>query len=339
MITSRTKSFLAVSLSLTTICLMILSLAACSYVPTTKQLRPQVYSQDTTTIPTCVIGNGSGTLVDRNQYYGLLVTNDHVVNGRQEIYPVKFENGQKFQARRIATDPANDLASLIIYRPDVVPARVGTFVNDGGTYRIAVYGPQRSLCKIEGKIIRWELGVHSYPVAVINGQALDGDSGGGCYDLRGDFVGAVFARCPGEAWVTVGLPIKEHLRGLVASGAWQPSACLQQSLAAAPPSERYQLCSINNASSELCFLGGKLRGRRQGKGGEGGCFGGQCPPQNRDSVPQGVNPFTPVSDQAAGEEIVEIPIAGILLVAVIACAAGYVLTAGEDVQKALQGGR
>jgi S1-C subfamily serine protease len=64
---------------------------------------------------------GSGTLVDRNEVTGLVLTCAHLFDNATSNIIVGFPGGKRFVARLVERDRANDLAALLIRRPDVEP--------------------------------------------------------------------------------------------------------------------------------------------------------------------------------------------------------------------------
>lgn len=64
--------------------------------------------------PTTEQGAGSGWIIDSN---GLIVTNNHVVQGAQNI-SVSLNDGRNFPAVQVATDPIGDLAIIKIVPRD-----------------------------------------------------------------------------------------------------------------------------------------------------------------------------------------------------------------------------
>ncbi len=69
-------------------------------------------------------GEGSGVILDAE---GRIVTNNHVVAGAQEIQVV-LNDGRKYDAKIVGTDPATDLAVIQLENPpsDLKPASLGT---------------------------------------------------------------------------------------------------------------------------------------------------------------------------------------------------------------------
>ena len=60
---------------------------------------------------------GSGTLVDANDQFGLVVTNWHVVRDAVGPVEVLFPDGFHSMARIVRTDKEWDLAALLIWKP------------------------------------------------------------------------------------------------------------------------------------------------------------------------------------------------------------------------------
>ena len=63
---------------------------------------------------------GSGTLVDVEGDYGLVITNWHVVRDAAGEVTVVFPDGFRSSARVLKVDGDWDLAALVVWRPNAV---------------------------------------------------------------------------------------------------------------------------------------------------------------------------------------------------------------------------
>lgn len=87
------------------------------------EVRPSVVAIDVATEQG--EGAGSGVIIDAENAY--VLTNNHVINGAQQI-AVALNDGRMFQAEAVGTDPATDLAVLQLADPpdDLQAATLGT---------------------------------------------------------------------------------------------------------------------------------------------------------------------------------------------------------------------
>ncbi len=84
---------------------------------------------------------GSGTLVDVNDDYGLIITNWHVVRDAVGPIEVVFPDGFHSPARVVRIDREWDLASLLIWKPQAQPIPLSTEPpRPGDPLTIAGYG-------------------------------------------------------------------------------------------------------------------------------------------------------------------------------------------------------
>ena len=67
-------------------------------------------------------GSGSGVVYGSDGY---VITNDHVVSGAQDIFVV-FNDGGRFPATVVGTDPVTDIAVLLVDRADLTPVEIGS---------------------------------------------------------------------------------------------------------------------------------------------------------------------------------------------------------------------
>jgi len=146
---------------------------------------------------------GSGVIIDAKQ--GLVITNNHVIRGADEI-TVSLNDGRSFQADIVGSDPATDVALIKISADDLkaLPLadsealRVGDFV-------VAIGNPfglgQTVTSGIVSALGRSGLGIEGYENFIQTDASINpGNSGGALVNLRGELVGintAIFS--PGGA--------------------------------------------------------------------------------------------------------------------------------------------
>jgi serine protease Do/serine protease DegQ len=146
---------------------------------------------------------GSGVIIDAKQ--GLVITNNHVIRGADEI-TVSLHDGRDFQAEIVGTDPATDVALIKISAEDLTALpladsealRVGDFV-------VAIGNPfglgQTVTSGIVSALGRSGLGIEGYENFIQTDASINpGNSGGALVNLRGELVGintAIFS--PGGA--------------------------------------------------------------------------------------------------------------------------------------------
>lgn len=154
---------------------------------------------------------GSGVIVDPS---GLIVTNNHVVSGADEI-KVLLDDKREFKAELIGTDPKTDLAVLRIEAKNLptVPwadsdqLEVGEFV-------LAVGNPfglnQTVTMGIVSAVGRARMGIAEYEDFIQTDAAINpGNSGGPLVNERGELVGintAIFSRSGGNMGIGFAVP-------------------------------------------------------------------------------------------------------------------------------------
>ncbi len=154
---------------------------------------------------------GSGVLVSRS---GLVLTNNHVVEGAQEIR-VALGDRREFKARLIGTDPKTDLAVLRI------PGDGFPVVPLGNSDRVEVAEPvvaignpfglgQTVTMGIVSAVGRANLGIADYEDFIQTDTAINpGNSGGALINQRGELVGintAIFSQSGGYQGIGFAVP-------------------------------------------------------------------------------------------------------------------------------------
>ncbi len=156
---------------------------------------------------------GSGVIVEAD---GLIVTNNHVVQGADEIL-VALSDRREFKAKLVFADAKSDLALLridtkgiklpIIRLGDSDRAEVGDVVlavgNPFGVGQTVTHG-------IVSAVARTGVGVSDYQFFIQTDAAINpGNSGGALLDLRGDLVGinsAIYSRSGGSNGIGFAIP-------------------------------------------------------------------------------------------------------------------------------------
>jgi len=154
---------------------------------------------------------GSGVLVSDS---GVILTNNHVIEGAQEIN-VATADGRQFKAHLLGTDPATDIAVLKVDTTGLpfVPlgnsdsARIGDIV-------LAVGNPfgigQTVTMGIISATGRYDVGVVDYENFIQTDAAINpGNSGGALIDLSGRVIGintAIFSRSGGYQGIGFAVP-------------------------------------------------------------------------------------------------------------------------------------
>jgi len=156
---------------------------------------------------------GSGVIVQSD---GLIVTNNHVVNGADEIL-VGLADRREYKAKLVFADAKSDLALLridtkgaklpVIRLGDSDRAEVGDVVlavgNPFGVGQTVTHG-------IVSAIARTGVGVSDYQFFIQTDAAINpGNSGGALLDLRGDLVGintAIYSRSGGSNGIGFAIP-------------------------------------------------------------------------------------------------------------------------------------
>lgn len=154
---------------------------------------------------------GSGVLVDAS---GVILTNNHVIEGAQEI-KVALADGRQFVARLLGSDPATDIAVLKVageslpWLPfgDSDSARIGDLV-------LAIGNPfgigQTVTMGIISATGRYDVGVVDYENFIQTDAAINpGNSGGALVDPSGRLIGintAIFSRSGGYQGIGFAVP-------------------------------------------------------------------------------------------------------------------------------------
>jgi hypothetical protein len=137
---------------------------------------------------------GSGSLIAVNEYYGLVVTNWHVVRDATSQIWVVFPGGFQTPATVMKIDREWDLAALLIWKPNVQPLPVSTQAPQlGERLTIAGYGSGWYRA-VSGRCIEYFSPGGNQPAEIVelSVPARNGDSGGPIFNDRGEIAGVLF---------------------------------------------------------------------------------------------------------------------------------------------------
>jgi hypothetical protein len=157
---------------------------------------------------------GSGTLVDANEDYGLVITNWHVVRDAVGPIQVVFPDGFHSPAKVIRTDKEWDLASLLIWKPAVDPVAVTTVPpKPGEPLAIAGYG-KGSYKMQSGACTQYLAPAPGRPLEIVemSAAARQGDSGGPILNSRGELAGVLFGQGGGRTDGSYGGRVHQFLQ-------------------------------------------------------------------------------------------------------------------------------
>ncbi len=136
-------------------------------------------------------GLGSGVVMTKDGY---IVTNNHVVNGADEI-TVTFDDDRQLPASVVGTDKATDIAVLKVEATGLQPARWGKSTQlEVGDWVLAVGSPFGLDHTVTAGIVsakgRANMGITDYEDFIQTDAAINpGNSGGPLLNLRGEVVG------------------------------------------------------------------------------------------------------------------------------------------------------
>jgi hypothetical protein len=157
---------------------------------------------------------GSGTLVDTNDDYGLVITNWHVVRDAVGPVEVVFPGGFHSMARVVRTDKEWDLAALLIWKPPgISPVPVTNIApKPGEMLTIAGYG--KGDYKMQsGPCTEYLAPRPGRPAEIVElaAAARHGDSGGPILNTRGELAGVLFGEGGGHTDGSYGGRVQKFL--------------------------------------------------------------------------------------------------------------------------------
>lgn len=158
-------------------------------------------------------GLGSGVVLSKA---GLIVTNNHVIEGADEVEVQTFDH-REFQAKVVGADPKSDVAVLQLQGEvsDLVPARVGDSASLRlGDVVLAVGNPfgvgQTVTMGIVSATGRSNMGIVDYENFIQTDAAINpGNSGGALVNMQGELVGintAILSRTGGSMGIGFAIP-------------------------------------------------------------------------------------------------------------------------------------
>jgi Do/DeqQ family serine protease len=173
------------------------------------------------------MGLGSGVIVSED---GVVLTNNHVVEAADEI-EVSLNDGGKYPATVIGSDPESDLAVLRVNAPTKLPA--ASFASSDalriGDVVLAIGNPfdvgQTVTMGIVSALGRSQLGINTFENFIQTDAAINpGNSGGALVDAAGNLVGintAIYSRSGGSLGIGFAIPVstaRNVMEQIVANG-------------------------------------------------------------------------------------------------------------------------
>ena len=137
---------------------------------------------------------GSGTLVERKQDVGIVLTCAHVFSDGVGDILVFFDGGTPRRALLIAADDKNDLAALAVERPGAAAVALATSLPGPGTPLASCGFGQEGKLRINRGELRGQVTLEdgaSEGVVELTGMARQGDSGGPIFDARHRLVAVI----------------------------------------------------------------------------------------------------------------------------------------------------
>ncbi len=154
---------------------------------------------------------GSGVIVDGD---GVIVTNNHVVEGAQEL-KVALNDGREYEAELLLADERTDLAVLRIDGDELPSLDIGRSSDlEVGDLVLAIGNPfgvgQTVTSGIVSALARTDVGITDYSFFIQTDAAVNpGNSGGALVALDGSLVGvntAIFSRSGGSNGIGFAIP-------------------------------------------------------------------------------------------------------------------------------------
>ncbi|MHB8971539.1 MAG: S1 family peptidase [Pirellulaceae bacterium] len=181
------------------------------------------------------MAQGSGTLVEVREQFGMVVTNWHVVRNASGAVNVIFPDGFRSAARVLQVDRDWDLAALLIWRPKVVPVPLaGEAPRPGDPLTIAGYGTG-VYRTAPGQCTQYLAPGTDRPFEIVevSTAARQGDSGGPIFNARGELAGVLFGSDGGSTSGSYAGRVREFL--LTAWESNEKAGDAHERVAANPP--------------------------------------------------------------------------------------------------------
>ena len=158
------------------------------------------------------LGLGSGVIVSSD---GMILTNNHVIDGADDILVSIGINDQKYKAKKIAGDPGTDIAVLKIDAKDLKAVTFGDSDKIRvGDVALAIGNPfgltQSISMGVVSALGRGGMGIVNYENFIQTDASINpGNSGGALVDLEGRLIGintAIFSRSGGNQGIGFAVP-------------------------------------------------------------------------------------------------------------------------------------
>jgi serine protease Do len=158
------------------------------------------------------LGLGSGVIVSKE---GHILTNNHVIEGADDILVTLAGDKKEYSAKKIGTDPGTDLAVLKV---DLKNVAAITFADSDklrvGDFAIAIGNPfgltQTVTMGIVSSVGRNDMGIVAYENFIQTDASINpGNSGGALVDIEGRLIGvntAIFSRTGTNAGIGFAVP-------------------------------------------------------------------------------------------------------------------------------------
>jgi serine protease Do len=193
-----------------------LSGIAAQILPSVVSINAEVTTTDIFGNPTTQQGAGSGWVIDSN---GLIVTNNHVIQGAQNI-TISTPDGRNFPAQQILADPLTDLAVIKINATGLPAVKLGdsaklkqgmmvTAVGNslGQGIRVTAGWVSRLSVSLTLPATAAEPGGTLFDLIEVTAPINPGNSGGPLVDMLGEVVGITNAKLVASGVEAVGYAI------------------------------------------------------------------------------------------------------------------------------------
>ncbi len=208
---------------------------------------------------------GSGTLVQKGDGRGLVLSCAHLFRQGTGEVSVLFRDGRRHAARVMAIDGAWDLAAVEIAEPAAAPATIAeTPPQPGDLLQSCGFGPDGRYGCNQGRALGYArtLAGTTHETLTLSGAAREGDSGGPVFNGRGELVAVVWGTDGRTVEGTYCGRIRRFLAGLLAPGR-RPAPLRPVPPGASPPDTAPPFESRPPGSGSLLE---EIRGRLESQG-------------------------------------------------------------------------